>query len=430
MPPDLSDANDANSASVPARPLSATTAAPESVIGGLSPRGLRRVGLGAAAAVMLVLAGGIVARVSHYRTVSEWTAAQTIPVVSVAEPQRSGEELTLDLPGRLEAYYQAPIYARVNGYIKSWNTDIGTRVKAGQLLAEIEAPDLDQQLMQARADLAKAEANESLAATTAKRWQAMLGTDAVSQQEVDDKSGDFAAKQAMLQAARANLDRLGVLQGFKRILSPFDGIVTARNTDVGALINAGSGASQPLFVVSNERRLRIYVNVPQSYIAQVKPGLTARVSVPERPGQIFTGTVESSSEAVDSASSTTLMQLMVNNDESLLKPGAYANVRFDLQSNHGSLAVPASALIFDGAGLHVATVDANGRVRMEPVKIAQDLGANVEIADGLAANDRVIQNPPDDISAGEAVRILGDDTSGAAVASAAPGSGGGRAHED
>jgi len=419
MPPDAETSKYTNASQTPGSP-----AAGGAAVVGPSRRGLRLFGLGAGALLVLVLGVGAATRVSHSKSVREWTATEGVPDVSVAKPRSTGGELTLDLPGRLDAYYTAPIFARVSGYLKSWQTDIGTPVKAGQQLGEIEAPDLDQQLMQARADLATAQANETLSATTAKRWRSMLGTDAVSQQEVDDRNGDYAAKQAMLKAARANLERLTVLEGFKRLVAPFDGIVTARYTDVGALINAGSGARQPLFVVSDERRLRIYVNVPQSYITQIKPGLSAQVSVPERPGQVFTGTVERSAEAVDFASSTTLIQIVVNNENGALKPGAYANVRFNPHGGPGSFKLPASALIYDQSGLHVATVDANGRLVMKEVTIAQDLGATVEIATGLTANDRVVENPPDSLVAGETVRIVGGASKTPAVATSAPRSGG------
>jgi RND family efflux transporter MFP subunit len=299
----------------------------------------------------------------------------------------------------------------VSGYVKSWSVDIGGPVRAGQVLAEIEAPDLDQQLSQAKADLMTAQANVDLANTTAARWQILFKTNSVSQQDVDMKNGDFAAKQAIVKATQANVDRLQVMEGFKRVVAPFNGIVTARLTDVGDLINAGNGAGMQLFVVSDTRRLRLYVNVPQTYAAQVIPGAGAQITVPERPGKTFTATVEASAQAVDPASGSTLVQLAVNNDAGALFPGAFANVHFDLQSPSANLRVPASALIVDHSGVRVATLGPDARVVFKPVQIARDLGDVIEIASGLVATDRIIDSPPDGIGTGDRVRIAPGSTS-------------------
>src|ERR1051325_5000110 len=259
---------------------------------------LRRAGIIGAVVVVAVVAAGVVTRANDARKLKDWTDQQAVPTVSVVQVERSAAGASLDLPGRLEAYARAPIYARVSGYLKSWKVDIGAPVKAGQLLAEIETPDLDQQLLQAKADLASAEANAALAATTAKRWQAMLGSDSVSRQEVDEKTGDFTAKQAIAKAAKANVDRIEALKGFTRLIAPFDGMVTARETDVGALINAGSGSGPELFVVSDVRKLRVYVRVPQNYAPSIKPGAIATLSLPEYPGRTFQARVEASAGAV------------------------------------------------------------------------------------------------------------------------------------
>jgi len=394
---------------------------PEPSVGAASRRGLRIAAIVAAATALLVVGGGIAVRATHGKQLHKWTAANAQPVVTVTQPQRGGGSYALELPGRLEAYSRAPIYARVSGYLKDWKVDIGSPVRAGQLLGEIEAPDLDQQLSQAKADLMTAQANEALAGTTAARWQRLLKTDSVSVQEVDMKVGDFAAKEAVVKAASANVERLQVMEGFKRIVAPFDGIVTARDTDVGALINAGSGKGLELFVVSDIHRLRLYVNVPQNYVTQVAPGTKAQMAVPERPGRTFIATVESSSQSVDPASGATLVQLSVDNHSGELLPGAFANVHFDLPLASADLSVPASALIFDHSGVRVATVGPDNRIVFKPVSIARDLGDVVQISSGLAANDRIVDSPPDGIGKGDPVRIASGTTNGGTLAAASSG---------
>jgi len=389
---------------------------PEASVNPVSRRGLRIAALAAVAIAVVIVGGGIASRASRARQLRQWTDAQAQPVVTVTQPQAGGNSSTLALPGRLEAYSRAPIYARVNGYVKDWKVDIGGRVQAGQLLADIEAPDVDQQLSQAKADLLTARANATLAGTTAKRWQDLVKSDAVSRQEVDMKNGDFAAKQAIVQATEANVDRLKVMEGFKRIVAPFNGIVTARTTDVGALINAGSGKGLELFVVSETEKLRLYVNVPQNYVAQITPGTNARMSVPERPGRTFSATVESTAQSVDPASGATLVQLAVDNAAGDLLPGAFANVQFDLRSAAANLSVPASALIFDSSGVRVATIGTDNRVALKPVMVARDLGSVIEISSGLAANDRIIDSPPDGIAIGDLVRIAPASTAGGMLA--------------
>jgi RND family efflux transporter MFP subunit len=368
-------------------------------------RRFRVVGIAAAVVLVLIVIAGIASRAVSDSHVREWTDQQAVPTVAVITPSAAGDAAKLDLPGRLEATSRAPLYARVSGYLKTWKVDIGAPVKAGQLLAEIEAPDVEQQLLQAQADLASAQANAALAASTSTRWQSMLGTDAVSKQEVEEKSGDLAAKQALVNAQRANVQRLKTMQGFTRIVAPFDGVVTARDTDVGALINAG-GSGQELFVVSDIRRLRVYVDVPQVFAGNLAPGTKAAISVPEHPGKTYTATVEASSGAVNIATGTTLIQLSVDNAGGELLPGGYTNVSFELAHDASLLRVPASALIFDQNGLYVATIDAQNRVVLKTVTIARDHGATVEIATGLDATDRVIETPPDGIAAGSAVRVV------------------------
>jgi RND family efflux transporter MFP subunit len=391
---------------------------PEPSVHPVSRRGLRVAAIVAVAIAVVIVGGGIAVRASNSKHLSQWTAAQAEPVVTVTQPQPGGNSSTLALPGRLEAYSRAPIYARVNGYVKDWKVDIGSPVQSGQLLAELEAPDVDQQLAQTKADLLTAQANASLARTTARRWQHLVKTDAVSLQEVDMKNGDFAAKQAIVKATQANVDRLEVMEDFKRIVAPFSGIVTARTTDVGALINAGSGKGLELFVVSDTHKLRLYVNVPQSYAAEITSGTKAQMSVPERPGRTFTATVEASAQSVDPASGATLVQLGVDNEAGELLPGAFANVRFNLPVASANLSVPASALIFDHRGVRVATVGPDNRIVFKPVVIARDLGNVIEISSGLAVNDRIIDSPPDGIGKGDQVRIAPGSTSSGILAAA------------
>jgi RND family efflux transporter MFP subunit len=381
-------------------------------------RGLRIAAMVGVAVAVIVVGTGIATRASNSKRVRQETDAQAQPVVTVSLPVHGGSSYAIDLPGRLEAYSRAPIYARVSGYLKDWHVDIGSPVRAGQLLAEIEAPDLDQQLAQGQADLLTAQANAALARTTAVRWKVLFKTNSVSQQDVDARNGDLAAKQAIAKATAANVDRLKVMEGFKRIVAPFSGTVTARLTDIGALINAGGGTGLELFVVSDTHKLRLYVNVPQNYATRVVPGTQAQLTVPERPGRTFTATVEASARSVDAASGSTLVQLAVDNEAGELVPGAYSNVRFNLPLASANLSVPASALIFDHGGLHVATLGPNNRVVFKPVQVARDLGDSVEISSGLTAIDRIIDSPPDGVGNGDEVRIGPGSTSPGMLADA------------
>ena len=382
---------------------------PDPVVSAPSRRKLRIAGIVLAVIAVGVAAIGIATRAAESSRLRDRAEAQSVPTVAVVSPGTSGDAGALELPGRLEAYSRASIYARVSGYLKSWKADIGTPVKAGQLLAEIETPDLDQQLLQAKADLASVQANASLAGTTAKRWQSMLGSDSVSRQEAEEKAGDFTTKQAQVNAAQANVDRVQAMKGFTRILAPFDGTVTARNTDVGALINAGSGTGPELFVVSDTRKLRVYVSVPQSYASIVKVGAKAKLTVPEQPGKTYAATVESSSRAVNVASGSMLIQLAVDNANAELLPGSSANVSLEMPRNAGGLSIPPSALIFGKAGLRVATVGADDKVLLKQVTIARDLGKVIELGSGITASDRVIESPPDGIADGDLVRVAKND---------------------
>jgi RND family efflux transporter MFP subunit len=372
-----------------------------------SRRGLYIAGISAAIIGVVIVVVGITTRKIADAKLQEWTEAQAVPVVAVTLPDTRGKTTTFSLPGRLEAYTQAQIYARVTGYVKEWEVDIGTPVKAGQLLAEIDAPDLDQQIMQAEANLASAKANSVLSDMTLTRGQSLIKTYAISQQDLDQRAADASNKQGLVRAAQANLDRLRVLEQYKRLVAPFDGLVTARTTDIGALINAGAGGGPPLFVVSETSKLRVYVNVPQSYVPNIPVGTKAHISVPEYPERTFPATVEASAQAVDIASGTTRMQLVVDNSHGELMTGDFTNVSFDLAHPEIALNVPASALIFNQSGLHVATVGSDGRIILKQVTISRDLGNEVEIGSGIAADDRVVANPPDGIATGDRVRIAG-----------------------
>jgi RND family efflux transporter MFP subunit len=369
-------------------------------------RGLAIAGIVGGVALALIVVNGIWSRSSSEAQLKELASATAVPTVAVVAPDRAANKSSLDLPGRLEAYSRAPIYARVSGFLKAWHVDIGAPVKAGQLLAEIEAPDLDQQLLQARAALASAQAGEALALVTAQRWQTLGGTNTVAKQTVDEKTGDLTVKQALSKAAQANVDRLTVLADFKRVVAPFDGTVTTRNTDLGALINADSSAGLALFVISDTRKLRLTVSVPQNYVPAVKLNTKVDIMVPEYPGKTYTGVVEASARSVDAASGTTRMQVVVDNNAGELMPGAFANTRIALPQDMVALSIPAGALIFGQKGLRVATVDANSKVVLKPITISRDLGQVVEIASGISPTDRIIDSPPDGLADGDPVRVV------------------------
>jgi membrane fusion protein (multidrug efflux system) len=391
-----------------------------------SRRRLSLVGILAAIVAGALVVTGIGSRDKSDAKLEEWTQAQAVPTVAVATLNSTPGVTSLNLPGRLEANLRAPIYARVSGYVKSWKVDIGASVKAGEILAEVEAPDLDQQLLQAQADLASARASAKLSDVTLSRGRMLLTSNAVSQQDVDQRSADLQNKEAAVHSAEANVERLQVLAGYKKITAPFDGLITERNTDVGALISAGSSAGLAMFVVSDVHKLRVAINVPQNYAPAIKIGAKASITVPEYPGRAFPATVEASSGAVDVGSGTTHMQLIVDNSGGELMPGAYTSVHADLAGATGSFRIPVSALIFDQNGLRVATVNPDDRILFKTVTIARDLGNEIEIGSGLTADDRVIATPPDGIVNGDQVRIAGPQQKpGApATASAKPETGG------
>lgn len=368
------------------------------------PRSLKTYGFAAGAVALIIVAAGIAQRVSADHELETVAADNAVPTVAVINPGSAASSEGLVLPGNVQAFNSAALYARTNGYVRRWLADIGDQVSAGQTMAIIDAPEIDLQLAQARADYQTAAANQALARSTAVRWDALLAKDAVSRQEADEKRGDLAAKTALASAQAANVRRLGTLQGFTRIEAPFAGIVTSRSAQIGALIVAGNAASQPLFTVSDVHRMRIYVRVPQGYSSQIRNGMHATIEVPEYPGRRFDAVLTRNAGAVDVTSGTMLIELQADNADRALKPGAYAQVHFPTSSAQ-TLNLPSSALIVRDSGTAIAILGGDGRVHMSPVTIARDNGATVEIGTGLSAGDRVIDTPPDDIAEGDKVHV-------------------------
>jgi RND family efflux transporter MFP subunit len=367
----------------------------------------RRYVLIAVAVALVLAAWGIISRLSARSGLEQVAASAAIPTVATTHPHTGPATNTLVLPGSVQAYFEAPIYARTNGYLKMWYTDIGAPVKRGQLLAEIETPEVDQEQRQAKADLATAKANYELARTTNERWKGLLATQSVSQQDADERAGDAAAKLATQQSAAANLARLDELESFKRVLAPFDGVVTARNTDIGALINAGAGNTpgSSLFRVADTHRLRIYVSVPQPYVAGIRAGQDADLHFADRPGRHYTATVANTAHALDANTRTLLVELQIDNSKGELFPGSYAQVYFDLARGHDALRVPVNALLFRSEGLQVAVVDDQQRVHLTNITSGRDFGTEIEVIAGLKPSDTVVVNPPDSLADGAQVRV-------------------------
>ncbi|HEX4159470.1 MAG TPA: efflux RND transporter periplasmic adaptor subunit [Rhizomicrobium sp.] len=366
---------------------------------------LKLVGIIALVLAGLIAAIGIAARVLDQRSLAHWTDDQSIPSVSLAALQRGGKTDFLTLPGVVQPYTRAAIYARVDGYLKKWIVDIGAHVKAGQVLALIDTPDLDQQFEQARADLATARANERLAALTARRWIALLPSNSVSQQSADEKAGDEAAKKTIVAAAQAKLSQLAAMESFKTIVAPFDGIVTARKTDVGALINAGRSSGQELFEVSDLTRVRIYVQVPQAFSAEIRPGAKATFQLPQYPGRQFDASVVTLSHALETGSRSMLVELQAANADGLLPAGAYCQVRFETAHEANAVRVPATALVPVDRGVQVAVLGADDKVMFRSVQLGRDFGDTVEIVAGILPSDRVIDSPPEALHDGEKVNV-------------------------
>lgn len=364
------------------------------------------VALVAFAIVAGVMLFGILTRVKARTTLRAQTAEMAVPVVSVVTPQASAPVQEIVLPANVQAVTDSPIFARTNGYLKKWYVDIGAHVRKGQLLAEIETPEVDQQLRQAHADLATAQANLKLAEITANRFQDLLKTNSVSQQDTDNAVASFAANRAIVNSNEANTDRLSDLKSFQKIYAPFDGIITARNTDIGALINSGSsgGPTTELFHIANPRKLYVYVSVPQAYSQAAKPGLQADLVLAEFPGRRFPGKLARTANAIDPATRTLQIQLVVDNPTGTLLSGAYAEVHLKVPANVSTYTVPVNTLLFRFTGLHIATVQ-NDKVLIKTVQLGRDFGDRVEVVSGLDANDAVILNPSDSTATGQAVHV-------------------------
>jgi RND family efflux transporter MFP subunit len=385
-------------------------------------RGLRRFGLVAAVAAVAIAVFGILDRRGHEAEVKKWTQEQAIPTVAVIAPQPGAAVQRLVLPGTVQAWYEAPIYARVNGYLKAWHFDYGAHVKKGDVLGEIETPDLDAQLSAAQAKLnsAKAvvsvrEAERQLAQSTYQRWRdSPKGV--VSVQEQENKQADYNSAIARFNSANADadadqgeVDRLQALEGFKKITAPFDGVVTARETDIGALINAGSGTGggngPELFRVADLQKVRVYVQVPQQMSAGIRSGLTAELRLPQYPDRTFNAAVATTSSAINLNARTLLVELHADNPDGMLQPGAYAQANFELPSNPNVVRIPTSALVFRERGMEVAIIGAGDKIELKPITLGRNLGTEVEVLKGLALTDRLVNSPPDSLATGDVVRI-------------------------
>jgi RND family efflux transporter MFP subunit len=343
---------------------------------------------------------------SHLKRRTENDAQMT---VVTTKPASSDADNELVLPGNVLAFMEAPIYARTNGYLKVWYTDIGARVHKGQLLAEIETPEVDRQLAQARADLDTAIANSHLALTTNARWQTLAGKQAVSRQDADEKAGDAAAKVASEASAKQNVKRLEDLESFKRVLAPFDGVVTARNTDVGALINAGETSGAELFRIADIRTLRVYAQVPEPYAVATRSGLNAELHFAEHPGDAYPAKTVRTSNALDPAARTLQVELELDNKDGQFFPGAYTEIHFKLPSDKKTLRLPSNTVLFRDSGLQVATVDQSHKIKLKNIGQGRDFGKTIEVLNGLDPNDDVVINPSDSIEDGMPVRIAPPD---------------------
>jgi RND family efflux transporter MFP subunit len=361
----------------------------------------------AAAAVLLasaVVGYGFIERAQSKQEVVQWTSAQAIPTVALAQLIPGGTHQTLTLPGNIQPFNKAALFARVNGYVKSWDHDIGSPVKAGQVLAAIDAPDLDQQLGQAKATLASVRANHQIASLTASRNNILLQKQIVAQQLADQTDADAKAKEAVVDANEANVRQLEAMQSFKTLAAPFDGVVTARNVELGMLINSG-GSGQPLFEVSDLHRVRVYVQVPQSFSAGLIPGMKAKFEMPQYPGVQFEATLYHISKSINASSHSMQVELQADNAAGKFFGGSYCNVHFELPSDPNLVKIPSTALVTGNQGTQVAALDGNNKVVLKNVQLGRDLGDSVEITAGLSPSDRVINSPPETLAAGDTVRV-------------------------
>jgi RND family efflux transporter MFP subunit len=373
----------------------------------------------AAAAVLLagiVTGYGFVSRAQSKQEVVDWTHAQAIPAVALAQRIPGSSHQTLTLPGNIQPFNRAAIFARVNGYVKSWDHDIGSQVKAGQVLATIDAPDLDQQLSQAKATLASVRANLQIASLTADRNNILLQKQIVAQQLADQTSADAKAKEAVVDANEANVRQLEAMQSFKTLAAPFDGVVTSRNVELGMLINSG-GSGQALFEVSDLHRVRIYVQVPQSFSAGLAVGMKATFEMPQYPGVQFDATLSHISRSINANSHSMQVELQADNAAGKLFGGSYCNVHFEIPTDANLVKIPSTALVTGNQGTEVATLDSNDKVVLKNVQLGRDLGDSVEVRAGLSPSDRIINSPPETLATGDAVRVVAATPQGASSAS-------------
>ena len=346
-------------------------------------------------AAIVIAATGIVGRRKDNESLAKWTQEQAIPTVALVAPQRGGEARELVLPGNVEAFYTASIHAQVSGYVQEWRKDIGAKVRQGDVLAVIDTPELDQSITVAESELARAKANLALAKVTAERWNSLRASAAVSQQAADEKTADARARAAEVDAAAASLDRLKAQKAFAKIVAPFDGVVTARNIDVGSLVRADAASGTELFAVSDVHKMRIYVPVPETYAAEMKDGMKATLDLPEYPDRKFDATIDTNSHGIDQKSRTLLVELIADNKDGALFPGAFARVHFQIPPDTDAVLVPASALIYRDNEIQVGVVGPDNRVRLQKVQIARDLGTKVEITSGLSNDAQIVAHPPE-----------------------------------
>ena len=360
--------------------------------------------------VAIVFVAGVLPRVKARETLKHETQEMAVANVLVTQPKKASPSQEVVLPANVQPYINAPIYARTNGYLKKWYVDIGAKVRQGQLLAEIETPEVDQQLQQARANLATAEANLKLSEITATRYQDLLKTDSVAKQETDNAVGQYNANKAIVQAQQANVRQLEQLQSFEKIYAPFNGVITARNTDIGALISSGNSGQNALFQIAQPERLRVYVNVPEAYSQGAKPGLMGELTLTEFPGRRFEGKLVRTAEAIDQSTRTLLVEFSVDNPTGTLLSGAYAELHLKIPGGSSSFILPVNTLLFRSEGLRVASVaegqDGKKQAQLLPISIGHDYGSDVEVVSGLTGNESIIVNPPDSIASGQEVRVV------------------------
>lgn len=375
------------------------------------PKSRAPVKVGRAILLLTVVAiavayAGISGRRHDGEKLKQWTDDQAIPAVALVSPREGGGGREVVLPGNVEAFVSASIHGQTSGYVQEWRKDIGAQVHQGEVLAVVDTPELDQSIAVAQSELARSKANLALAKVTAVRWNSLRATGGVSQQAVDEKDADSSAREAEVEAAQSNVDRLKAQKGFANIVAPFDGVVTARNVDIGSLVKADSNDTAALFTVADIHKMRIYVPVPESYAASLKDGMKATLSLPEYPDRKFEATISTTSHAIDQKSRTLLVELIADNKDGALSPGAFARVHFDIPPDPNAMRLPASALLFRDNTLEVATVGLDNRIALKKVRIARDLGTEIEITGGLSVDERIVANPPDSIGDGEEVRVM------------------------